>query len=769
MFERVFLGFDEIIENGPGGADRLSIGGVVVGESEAFQPGGAKMFCQRLSGVLGRKRPGRPPSEHHAAVAVHRRRRQRWRRRRIVAYQTFSRGNARQLVGQLPCGKTGGDESAGRKLDPCQSRWVARRHGGQKIALARIEEGVVGDGAGRDHSRHLAAHESLGGFRVFDLFAHGGPYSRRDQLGQVAVQLMVREAGHRDGVFAFFAARQGETERACGRFGVVVEHLVEIAHAEQQQRIGARPLRLLILFHHGCDVHAAMLAVQIPVGKRAGMEPSGPICLFWTAFGFPQPSIFLSSLAFFAHLVYLGPQLSAPLKVEATMSAAPFRFIHASDFHLERPLMGIADVPNHLRDLFLESPYTAARRVFDAALAEDARFVVLSGGIVTPANSGPRGPVFLAEQFARLAEREIGVYWAGSPIDPPDAWPSAVQLPQNVHFFPRGQIENLLVIGDTGPLAQLSGTSCDVERPWRPADFSPDAGGLYTIAVAHGQADAALLQARGIHYWALGGRHDRSTPQNGPRTIHFCGTTQGRRPDESGVHGCTLVQVDLQQTRISLIPTDAVRWIDQRLPIDETATREELEARLRQRMQAVLEASPDSALLISWTVAGRGPLIGSLRQGSLAAELLQSLRGDFGYRRPPAWSVSLDVELSDILPPEWYEQETIRGDFLRAIRQWQMNSGEPLGLEAYLSEAHRAGALASIADLDQTDDDPSHGDSTRQAVLREAAILGIDLLSGSPETICGAGVSPAQCSRDGRTTKRDAAFERPLSGEEPRA
>ena len=139
------------------------------------------------------------------------------------------------------------------------------------------------------------------------------------------------------------------------------------------------------------------------------------------------------------------------------MSTCPFRFIHASDFHLERPLMGVADVPDHLRELFLEAPYKAARQVFDAALAEDANFVVLSGGIVVPSDTGPRGPLLLAEQFARLAERGIGVYWAGSPIDPPEAWPAAVKLPPNVHFFPRGQVENLLVQGEAGPLAAAGG------------------------------------------------------------------------------------------------------------------------------------------------------------------------------------------------------------------------------------------------------------------------------------------------------------------------
>jgi hypothetical protein len=84
--------------------------------------------------------------------------------------------------------------------------------------------------------------------------------------------------------------------------------------------------------------------------------------------------------------------------------------------------------------------------------------------------------------------------------------------------------------------------------------------------------------------------------------------------------------------------------------------------------------------------------------------------------------VSLEVEPGAGLPAEWYEQETIRGDFLRAIRQFEVNAGEPLGLETYLSEAHLAGAMASAAAIaDQT---------VRQAVLRDAAWLGADLLSG---------------------------------------
>ncbi len=405
------------------------------------------------------------------------------------------------------------------------------------------------------------------------------------------------------------------------------------------------------------------------------------------------------------------------------MSIRPFRFIHASDFHLERPLMGVAEVPDHLMDLFLEAPFSAAKAVFDAALAEDADFVVFSGGILNASEIGPRGPIFLAEQFVRLAERGIEVFWAGSMIDPPESWPAAEKLPQNVHFFPRGRVEGLLVQGEAGPLARVVGASCNAQRSWRPDDFSPDSAQLYTVAVAHGEADSAALQARGINYWALGGRHDRSTPLGGPSVVHYCGTAQGRCPEETGVHGCTLVQVDQQgQTRTSLIPADSVRWIGERLLVEQTTTHEELETRLRERLQALLETMPAATLLVSWTIAGQGPLLDRLRRGKQAADLIERLRGDFGYRSPPAWSVSLEVEASETMPPEWYEQETIRGDFLRAVRLFQMNADEPLGLEEYLADANRAGELAAAVAFPNA--------AAREGVLREVAALGVDLLTG---------------------------------------
>ena len=63
---------------------------------------------------------------------------------------------------------------------------------------------------------------------------------------------------------------------------------------------------------------------------------------------------------------------------------------------------------------------------------------------------------------------------------------------------------------------------------------------------------------------------------------------------------------------------------------------------------------------------------------------------------------------------------TICGDFLRAIRQFQVNPDLPLELEDYVAEEHLAGTLGTAVALG----DPA----TREQVLREVALLGVDLL-----------------------------------------
>ena len=91
----------------------------------------------------------------------------------------------------------------------------------------------------------------------------------------------------------------------------------------------------------------------------------------------------------------------------------PIRLVHASDLHLEQPIYGLADVPDHLRELLVEAPYQAAEQVFETALAENADALLLAGDVLNVDRAGPPAIVLLLDQFARLGDRGIQVFWAG--------------------------------------------------------------------------------------------------------------------------------------------------------------------------------------------------------------------------------------------------------------------------------------------------------------------------------------------------------------------
>ena len=160
----------------------------------------------------------------------------------------------RDLIGQLGPQEAGQREPAGRELDPGQPELRALiDHRRQVIGRLGIEQLVVGQGSRRDDSDDVALDQPLGDARVFDLLADRRAQAGLDDLCQVGFQGRVREsppsAPHRRPC----RARSAPSREGRGPFGVVAEHLVEIAHPKQQEGIRIAGLQLAILLHHRCQ------------------------------------------------------------------------------------------------------------------------------------------------------------------------------------------------------------------------------------------------------------------------------------------------------------------------------------------------------------------------------------------------------------------------------------------------------------------------------------------------------------------------------------
>lgn len=403
------------------------------------------------------------------------------------------------------------------------------------------------------------------------------------------------------------------------------------------------------------------------------------------------------------------------------MSSRAIRYIHAGDFHLEQPMHGLDLVPDHLRDLLVDAPLKAAERVFEAAVLEEVDFVLLTGDILDAESAGPRAIDFLLHHFETLREHDITVYWAGGRVDPPDRWPELIPLPQNVRVFPRGHVDETLFLPDDDMPVMIAGTSSD-GRLVRGADFRVDPAHL-TIAVAHGRCEMDGLSSQGVHYWALGGEHQRRTVFDSPHVAHYAGTPQGRCPEEEGAHGCTLVTIDAdRRVRLQFVPTDVVRFHQETLSLGKDVPTEELERRIAERLRDLAHDAADHPVLVSWRIEGSGRLVGGRRNPGAIDELLQRLRDQYGHGARPTWSASLEFASADAPPAHYYEEDTLLGDYLRAIRDRAHPTGERFDVESQLPERHAHGPLASLVTL------PDGAERTR--VFHEAAVLGVSLLRG---------------------------------------
>ena len=197
-------------------------------------------------------RRGRPPRRSRAAAAPRSRRaappaRRARRTRRRRTHRSRDRPARRR-------------KSHGRA--PGRSLWPTNRH--QERRLARVEIRRVGQRAGRDHAHDLALDHALGLLRVLDLLADRDAIALLHQPRDVAVGGVKRHAAHRHGGAGrvLRSRRQRQVERARRHQRVLVEHLVEIAHPEEQQRVAILPLRVEVLAHRRRHVGRAAADVD---------------------------------------------------------------------------------------------------------------------------------------------------------------------------------------------------------------------------------------------------------------------------------------------------------------------------------------------------------------------------------------------------------------------------------------------------------------------------------------------------------------------------
>ncbi len=405
------------------------------------------------------------------------------------------------------------------------------------------------------------------------------------------------------------------------------------------------------------------------------------------------------------------------------MAKESFRFIHASDFHLERPMQDIFDLPEHLKSVLVEAPWKAAETVFEHAILENVDFVVLAGDLLNPITGGAQGTAFLLEQFELLRERGIQVYWAGGQVDDPDRWPAAVKLPANVHVFSKNEVEAVVFRRNQTPLVTLLGRSTEGSETVRAAEFARDPDENFVVAVAYGKADSETLSSERVDYWALGGRHQAKILQTEEPVIRYCGSPQARALREEGAHGLVLVDVDGQgHIQVHSVDVDLVRYSEQDIDAEDVALGRDLRQLLAKRVARLQSEASGRHLLVKWRVhmdLENASVVGP----SALEDLLGWLRREFGHGQPCCWSTDIEILPPKELPSKWKEEDTILGDFLRTAADYRKEKAKPLNLKPIV-DAETPGNSVWQAALAASDA------ASQSATLNKSTLLGVDLLRG---------------------------------------
>ena len=227
--QALLLGFLDIAEQGAGGGGGT---GLVI-DTEAAQIVQLEEV-QQLAAAAVRVEQPRRTAAHAGALA------QELRPVLLVGHQQLGRLQPCQLGFQGVVGFHLVDqEAATGQVGPGQAvALLATRQRHQQGVAALVQQRFVGDRAGGDDAHHLAFDQALGERRVADLLADRHRLAQRHQPCQVAFVGMHRHAGHRDRCAAGAATLgQGDVEQPRGLARVVVEQLVEVAHAEEQQQV----------------------------------------------------------------------------------------------------------------------------------------------------------------------------------------------------------------------------------------------------------------------------------------------------------------------------------------------------------------------------------------------------------------------------------------------------------------------------------------------------------------------------------------------------
>ncbi len=248
-----------------------------------------------------------------------------------------------------------------------------------------------------------------------------------------------------------------------------------------------------------------------------------------------------------------------------------FKFIHASDVHLDSPLRGLS----HYESAPAAAIRNACRRAFEnlvaLAIEEKVSFVLLAGDLYDGDWKDYSTGIFFSQQMGRLGQHNISVFTVAGNHDADNRITKALASPANMRLLSPQKVETIKL--DDLAVA-IHGQSFGTQHIYEnlAAGFPTAEKGMFNIGLLHTSLDGREghapyapcsiddLKSKGYPYWALGHIHLREFVSKDPWIV-FPGCIQGRHIRETGAKGCVLVTVENGAVSdVKSVPLDVLRW-----------------------------------------------------------------------------------------------------------------------------------------------------------------------------------------------------------------
>lgn len=362
----------------------------------------------------------------------------------------------------------------------------------------------------------------------------------------------------------------------------------------------------------------------------------------------------------------------------------PFRFLHVADVHLDSPFCSrSAETRRALRDAARD----AFRACIETAIQERVHALLIAGDLFDKPSLSFATEKLLLQEFARLREHNVRVFYAPGNHDPYGSGFRASELswPDNVVVFNSWKPATHEVLEDGRCIALVTGAGHENPAEERNlASLFPLARpGIPHVAVLHTLVEGASgceqhqkyaacsrsdLEAKGYAYWALGHVHARS--ENWSDTVWvYPGSLVGKNRRETGIRGGYLVEIDdLGGVRAVFRAMSPLAWCTVTAnQLQHVRDFDSLVTAIVKEVERELagNGTPESVIL-TIQLEGACPLYRELRDEDNLAQLAEDIAARLDID-------SVEVNADRVLPPvrldTYANAPSLLGEFIRLVER----------------------------------------------------------------------------------------------------